>query len=98
MLVAGSVGMVAPKVSTDPEEMQSRQAPPDDPLDFFRRALGNSGTHVDGTSDSPLGYGVFGRATATSGTNYGVAGTSVSPDGYGVFGRATATSGNTFPV
>ncbi|GBC89667.1 hypothetical protein HRbin14_00393 [bacterium HR14] len=41
---------------------------------------------------------IYGLATATSGTNYGVYGESRSPDGRGVVGLATATSGTNYGV
>ncbi len=43
-------------------------------------------------------HGVFGKATATAGTNEGVYGESGSPDGRGVFGKATANSGAAYGV
>ena len=65
--------------------------------------LGNSpsGIGVEGTASGTASYGVFGWATATSGTNYGVYGSDASPDGAGVYGigatgvggASTSTSG-----
>ncbi len=46
-----------------------------------------------GVSDSTLGYGVFGRATAESGQTYGVYGVSRSPIGFGVYGVSDGASG-----
>lgn len=46
-------------------------------------------------SASPLGVGVLGDATATTGSGYGVMGKTVSTNGTGVFGSATATTGST---
>jgi hypothetical protein len=43
---------------------------------------------VLGESNSSSGKGVFGHATATSGTNYGIYGSSDSHDGVGVYGTA----------
>jgi hypothetical protein len=51
---------------------------------------------VQGRSSSTSGVGVFGEATATSGSVYGVQGRSSSTSGVGVFGEATATTGNTY--
>lgn len=44
------------------------------------------------------GKGVMGRATATTGANFGVVGQSASTDGRGVYGAATATTGANFGV
>ncbi|GBC80808.1 hypothetical protein HRbin09_02058 [bacterium HR09] len=49
----------------------------------------SSGTAIQGTSTS--GVGVFGQATASSGTTYGVWGQSNSSSGYGVYGFAPTT-------
>ncbi len=51
---------------------------------------------VGGTSAG--GMGVYGKATATSGTTTGVWGESNSPQGRGVAGYATATSGEAYGV
>jgi hypothetical protein len=55
-----------------------------------------SGWGVYGTSVS--GRGVYGVASATSGTTYGVYGESASTSGRGVYGVASATSGTTYGV
>jgi hypothetical protein len=55
-----------------------------------------SGWGVYGTSVS--GRGVYGVASATSGTTYGVYGESTSTSGRGVYGLASATSGLTYGV
>ncbi len=47
---------------------------------------------------SANGFGVYGEATAATGTNYGVRGVTPSTSGIGVQGLATATSGGTFGV
>lgn len=49
---------------------------------------------VTGQNSSIVGTGVFGRATATSGVNYGVYGQTDSPQGYGVYGKAPAAGGS----
>lgn len=45
------------------------------------------------TSNSIIGNGIFGQATAASGVNFGVKGKAVSPQGFGVFseGNMSAT-------
>jgi hypothetical protein len=48
---------------------------------------------VRGEAQSPLGYGVHGHNTATSGDGYGVYGLSASPAGIGVFGRSDGGRG-----
>lgn len=48
---------------------------------------------VDGRNASTSGIGVFGNATATSGSAYGVRGSSASTSGRGVYGQATAATG-----
>jgi hypothetical protein len=59
--------------------------------------IGTRGDHdgdgwgVHGTSVG--GTGVYGAASGTSGTNYGVRGRSWSPDGYGVYGLSGAGTG-----
>jgi hypothetical protein len=53
---------------------------------------------VYGASGSTSGTGVFGVASAPSGTTYGVYGQSASTSGRGVYGWASATSGATFGV
>jgi hypothetical protein len=59
--------------------------------------LGNSpsGIGVEGTASGTASYGVFGWATATSGTNYGVYGSDASPDGAGVYGIGATGVGGT---
>lgn len=52
------------------------------------------GIAVRGTSSGTSGTGLFGNATATSGSTNGVYGQSASPSGTGVFGNATSNSGN----
>ncbi len=44
---------------------------------------------ITGTNSSDNGKGVYGIATATSGTTYGVYGKSISPNGYGIYGENT---------
>jgi hypothetical protein len=51
---------------------------------------------VQGTTTS--GTGVYGNATATTGTTYGVYGNTASESGFGVYGNSTATSGMTYGV
>lgn len=53
---------------------------------------------VEGTSTSPGGSGVWGRAVATSGENNGVYGYSSSTAGRGVYGLASAGTGVTYGV
>ena len=53
---------------------------------------------VYGRTDSEIGHGVFGQATALSGTSYGVRGESDSTDGYGVYGRCSAKTGTNYGV
>jgi hypothetical protein len=53
---------------------------------------------VQGIADSSSGFGVFGRATNTSGGTVGVEGISDSTAGTGVFGSASALSGLTIGV
>jgi len=53
---------------------------------------------VLGQSDSTTGRGVYGLASATSGSNYGVLGRSESTSGHGVFGWANANSGSNYGV
>jgi hypothetical protein len=53
---------------------------------------------VWGRSDSRIGRGVYGEATASTGNNHGVFGTSASTSGRGVFGRATSSSGTNYGV
>ncbi|OYT69970.1 MAG: hypothetical protein CFK49_12005, partial [Armatimonadetes bacterium JP3_11] len=48
---------------------------------------------VYGRSASSSGYGLYGEATAATGTNAGVSGRSPSIDGYGVWGQSTNTAG-----
>lgn len=49
-------------------------------------------------TDSPIGRGVYGSATSTTGTSYGVYGRNSSSSGRGVFGQAVSTSGTTYGV
>jgi Chaperone of endosialidase len=66
----------------------------------------NSTLHVVSSENSAIfaknsasiGHGLFGRASATSGTNYGVYGLTDSTGGVGVFGGASPNSGNTTGV
>ena len=51
---------------------------------------GSATRGLDVATDSTSGTGLYGSATATSGTTYGVCGQSDSSDGYGVYGRAPA--------
>jgi hypothetical protein len=55
---------------------------------------------MDGQSNSDAGIGVFGTATAATGSTYGVYGASVSPAGVGVYGIATGATGgsNGYPA
>jgi hypothetical protein len=53
---------------------------------------------VYGRSDSLLGIGVFGLASATDAENYGVYGQSEGIYGRGVYGEATATAGRAIGV
>jgi len=53
---------------------------------------------IFGRSDSSSGRGVYGAASATTGTNFGVYGTTNSPSGRGVYGTAFATTGTNFGV
>ncbi|HRI43768.1 MAG TPA: hypothetical protein PLL78_13520 [Fimbriimonadaceae bacterium] len=53
---------------------------------------------LDGRNAGTSGIGVFGNATATSGSAYGVRGTSASTTGRGVYGQATASSGINYGV
>ncbi len=53
---------------------------------------------VDGRNASATGRGVYGYATASTGTNYGVYGRTSSTEGRGVYGDATATSGANYGV
>lgn len=57
-----------------------------------------NGIGVEGRSQGTSGFGVFGYASATTGTTYGVAGQSDSPNGIAVYGRNRATSGLTIGV
>ncbi|MBI4579638.1 MAG: hypothetical protein HY718_08055 [Planctomycetes bacterium] len=57
--------------------------------------VGETTTGVWGQSANSSGRGVFGVATANSGTTYGVRGESASTDGVGVFGLASSTFGST---
>jgi len=47
---------------------------------------------------SDFSTGVYGRATAATGSTIGIGGLSESTGGYGVFGNASATTGTTFGV
>lgn len=58
----------------------------------------SEGTGVSGESTSTLGLGVYGYASATTGSNMGVIGVSDSTAGCGVLGQATAGSGNTWGI
>ncbi|MCG3132726.1 MAG: hypothetical protein FLDDKLPJ_03592 [Phycisphaerae bacterium] len=49
---------------------------------------------VEGTSNDGAGIGVLGRATTTTGFNFGVVGRTSSSDGVGVSGEATRASGS----
>ena len=60
--------------------------------------LSEKGIGVAGRSDSSAGYGMYGLATATSGTNFGVYGESRSPSGYGVYGKVSASGGLNYGV
>ena len=53
---------------------------------------------MKGQAASPVGAGVYGTNTSTSGTAVGVWGTSPSTAGIGVSGQATSTSGSTVGV
>jgi hypothetical protein len=53
------------------------------------------GIGVGGWADDMNGYGVYGRAAATTGTTFGVYGESSSTDGTGVEGYTTAFTGAT---
>lgn len=59
-------------------------------------AGGTSGLKINNSGSG--GVGVFGSATATTGSSFGLRGDSDSSAGIGVFGRAGASSGNTFGV
>lgn len=49
---------------------------------------------VEGTTNDGAGIGVLGRATTTTGFNFGVVGRTSSSDGVGVSGEATRASGS----
>lgn len=53
---------------------------------------------VFGESSTSTGYGVYGQATAATGTNHGVHGRSNSSSGSGVYGHATAVTGVNYGV
>ncbi len=50
---------------------------------------------MEGMSDSTIGIGLLGFATATTGSTYGLKGYSSSTGGTGVRGLSTATTGVT---
>jgi len=53
---------------------------------------------VDARNANPSGMGVYGLASASTGTAYGVAGQSLSAGGIGVLGHASAGGGETYGV
>jgi len=53
---------------------------------------------IGGTNTTTVGYGVYGFASATSGSTSGVHGRTASSSGRGVYGRATSTTGTTYGV
>ena len=55
-------------------------------------------TALTGFTPAPSGVGVFGRATSTTGVNYGGWFQSFSATGYGVQGNATSTTGVNYGV
>ncbi|MBI4547125.1 MAG: hypothetical protein HY707_04040, partial [Ignavibacteriae bacterium] len=58
----------------------------------------NPSHKLHSVNTSPSGAAVFGYATASSGTNYGVYGESSSLTGLGVFGKANSASGLNYGV
>lgn len=61
-------------------------------------ATSGSGTGVEGITEAPQGYGVFGHNNASTGAGQGVRGQSGGANGRGVYGNATAASGETYGV
>ncbi|MBC7228127.1 MAG: hypothetical protein H5T61_13015 [Thermoflexales bacterium] len=84
-------GLVLYGNSNNYATLYARDQSPNGGFGMYGRS--NSGIGVYGQSDSTSGYGVLGKATATSGNNFGVYGQSASTDGTGVYGYASATSG-----
>ncbi|HUW15316.1 MAG TPA: SBBP repeat-containing protein, partial [Anaerolineae bacterium] len=56
----------------------------------------SDGTGLQGRSDGSSGRGVYGYASAASGTTFGVRGQSASTSGRAVYGNASATNGTTY--
>jgi len=73
-------------------------APPYYPGTGYARALDSTTIYGQNDNNSGNGYGVWGFASAASGTNYGVVGSSASTSGRGVYGLAYAASGTTYGV
>jgi hypothetical protein len=81
--------------------VDGRSARSDGGIGVFGHATATTTTEtygVYGRSDSLLGIGVFGLASATDAENYGVYGRSEGIYGRGVYGEATATAGRAIGV
>ncbi len=67
------------------------------PAGYFEnenRAASATAAGVEGKSNSPSGYGVYGVNAATSGSGFGVEGTTTTPNGSGVYGLVNLPNGN----
>lgn len=60
--------------------------------------VGTAAYGVWSETDSEIGRGVYGSATATTGSSYGVYGRNSSSSGRAVYGQAVSTSGSTYGV
>lgn len=60
--------------------------------------IGSAAYAIWAESDAEAARGVYGSATASTGTSYGVYGRNTSNAGRGVFGQATANNGTTYGV
>ena len=58
----------------------------------------SAGGVIGGTNTNTGGYGVYGFASAATGSTSGVHGRTASSSGKGVYGRATSTTGTTYGV
>lgn len=69
-----------------------------DPSSRLHVQTATTGRAIFASNSGVGGTGVFGEATAASGTTYGLHGVSSSTSGRGVFGEATAATGTTYGV
>jgi hypothetical protein len=81
-----------------PAQVVGAPAAPVSVLYVEHQTASGEGSAVYGSTASPDGQGVTGRATAPSGLSIGVYGLSQSTAGFGVYGSAEATTGTTYGV